>query len=115
MTTIAEARDALDTAVGASDEIVAGPACIVFSNGSDLAKLGGSNVEWGFNILCYVGLRDNRVTSTELATYVQSVMVILNALAGFRVVSVGRDTVRTLAGSDLLTADIAVTTTVLLT
>ncbi len=114
MSTIAQARDALDTAVGASDEIVAGPACIVFSNGSELQRLGGTNTEWGFNVLCYVGLRDNRVTSTELATYVQAQMVILTALAGFRIVSVGRDTVRTLAGSDLLTADIAVTTTVAL-
>jgi hypothetical protein len=113
--TIAQARDALDTAVGASDEIVAGPACIVFSNGSDLSGLGGANVEWGFNVLCYVGLRDNRVTSTELAAYVQSIMVIIQALAGFRMVSVSRDTVRSLAGSDQLTADIAVTTTVLLT
>ncbi len=92
---------------------LAGP-CIVFSNGSDLQRLGGTNTECGFNVLCYVGLRDNRVTSTELATYIQAQMVILTALAGFRIVSVGRDTIRTLAGSDLLTADIAVTTTVAL-
>ena len=113
--TYAAARSALVTAVGASDEIVAGPACIVFSNGSDLERVGGANVVWGFNILCYVGLRDNAVTSGELATYVQAKMVTLYALAGWSIVSVGRDTVRSLAGSELLTADIAVTTYVTLT
>lgn len=112
MTSVATARTALDTAVDASDEIVAGPACIIFSNGSDLQGLGGSNVEWGFNILCYVGLRDNAVTSSELATYVQAKLVILRALAGWSVLSVGRDTIRQLAGADCLTADIAVSTTV---
>ena len=114
MSTVAQARDALDTAVGASDEIVAGPACIVFSNGSDLTGLGGTNVEWGFSVLCYVGLRDNRVTSTELATYVQATMVILMALAGFKIVSVERDSVRSLAGGEQLSAAINVTTTVAL-
>jgi hypothetical protein len=115
MSTIGQAQAALVSAVGASGEIVAGPACIVFSNGSDLARLGGAGVEWGFNVLCYVGLRDNAVTSAELATYVQAKMVILQALAGWRIVSVGRDTIRSLAGSDLLAADIAVTTKVELT
>lgn len=115
MTTIAQAHAALSTAVGASGEIVAGPACIVFSNGSDLARLGGTGVEWGFNVLCYVGFRDNAVTSAELAGYVQAKMVILAALAGWRIVNVNADTVRTLAGSELLTAVIAVTTKVDLT
>ena len=114
MSTVVQARDALDTAVSASDEIVAGPACIVFSNGSDLTKLGGTNVEWGFTVLCYVGLRDNRVTSTELGTYVQAQMAILLALAGFKIVSVERDSVRSLAGSDVLSAAINVTTPVAL-
>ena len=115
MTTIAQAHAALSTAVGASPEIVAGPACIVFSGGSDLTQLGGTGVAWGFSVLCYVGARDNAVTTAELAAYVQTKLAVILALAGWRLVSVDGDTTRTLAGSELLTAVIAVTTKVDLT
>lgn len=116
MTTVAEARVALVTAVSASDDVMAPPGCMVFSSGSDLAGLGGSNVEWRYRVTCYVGWHsDSADTEDDLAATVQAKLVILRAFAGWRVLSVGPSVVRSLAGGDHLTADITVSTPVTLT
>jgi hypothetical protein len=112
MTTVADAHAALSTAVGAASEIVSPPACIVFSQGSDLRGLGGSQVEWRYNVTCYVGWQDNAGSTTELAGLVQAKLVILRALAGWAVISVTPDTIRELAGGSMLSADIAVSSKV---
>ena len=112
MSTIAQAQAALVSAVSAKAEPVAPPACIVFSRGSDLAGLGGASVEWGFNVTCYVGWRNNAQSTAALAVLVQAKLVTLRSLAGWSIVSVSPDTIRTLAGGEMLTADIAVSTPV---
>ena len=112
MTTVAEAQAALVSAVSAASEPVDPPACIVFSGGSDFRSLGGSQVEWRFNVTCYVGWRDNATASAALAALVFAKLVILRALAGWAVLSVSGDTIRTLAGGDMLAADISVSTKV---
>lgn len=112
MSSIAQAQSALATAVSSSSELIDPPACIVFSNGSDLAGLGGKKVAWRFTVTCYVGWQNNAGSTAALAALVQAKLVILWALAGFSVISVSSDTIRTLAGGEMLTADIAVSTPV---
>lgn len=113
MTTSAEAHTTLSSAVGAADDIVSGPACIVFSNGSDLTALGGNQVEWGFRVLCYVGIKsDSQDATTALAALTYAKLVILRALAGWRIQSVSPDFTVTLAGGEHLAANIIVSTRV---
>ena len=109
MTSISDARSALASAVSASPFEVDPPACYVFSSGSELESRGGSSVEWQFRVTCAVGIRgDNATASSELAALVVTKLAILWALPGWRVLSVGPDSVRTIAGGDQFTADIAV-------
>ena len=110
--TIASAHAALTSAVSAAMEPIDPPACIAFSNGSDLKGLGGASVEWRYTVTCYVGWRDNATATAALAALVQAKLVILRALAGFSILSVSPDTIRTLAGGEILSADIAVSTPV---
>jgi len=115
VSTVAQARAALVTAVGATDGPVSPPATVVVSNGSDLTILGGTNTEWGFRVVVYAGLySDNAAMEDTLAALVQSTLVILRALAGFRVVSVSPSLIRDTDGGRTLAADIAVSTTVAL-
>jgi|SoimicmetaTmtHMA_FD_contig_51_2430436_length_530_multi_1_in_0_out_0_1 hypothetical protein len=108
--TVAAAHAALTSAVSAASEPVDPPACIAFSGGSDIAGVGGKLVEWRFTVTCYVGWLDNAGSTAALAALVQAKLVILWALAGWRVLSVSPDTIRTLAGGEMLSADIAVST-----
>lgn len=110
MTTLAAARAALVTAVGASEAYVDPPGCMVFSNGSDLSTptLKGS-VLWSWRVMCYVGeFKQSAETSPALSAYVAAKLAALFALEGFSVDSVSPDTTRQLAGGDHLAADIAV-------
>lgn len=110
MTTVAQARAALVTAVGAVDAYRTPPACYVYSNGTDFTGLGGSSVEWGFRVTCAVGWKsDDAKASTALGTLVLAKLVILQASPLYRIVSVSGDQVRQIGGADHLTADIAVT------
>lgn len=116
MTTIVAAHSALSTAVGASDSIVAAPGVIVFSEGSDLASLGGSQVEWQFRVTPYVGIvSDEQDTTVALAALVLAKLAILRALAGWRIIRVGPDYSTELAGGKHLAANIIVSTPVDLT
>ncbi len=113
---VAAARQALVTAVGATDGPVSPPALVVVSGGSDLRGLGGTNVEWTFRVVCYAGLySDNAAMEDILAAQVQSTLAVLRALAGFSIVSVSPSLIRDSDGGRVLAADIAVTTSVTLT
>lgn len=113
MTTIAQARTALVSAVGAAEKYASPPGCFVFSSGTDMAGLGRTGVEWGFRVVCYVGYKgDDGQASADLAAVVAAKLATLNASNIYRIVSVGPDGVRTIAGGEHLTADIAVTTKV---
>ena len=107
MTTVAQARAALATAVSASDREIAPPAKYVFSGGSDLTPLGGGGVEWGFRVTCaveYAG--DGATASIYLADLVAATLTIIRGLAGWRIVSVGPDSTRLIAGGEQFAADI---------
>ena len=113
MTTIAQARAALVTAVGAVDAQSTATACYVYSNGSDMARVGQSGVQWGFRVTCAVGQRGSDATgSADLAALVAAKLATLNALAGWGIQSVSEDRMRTIGGGEQLTADIAVFTKV---
>jgi hypothetical protein len=113
MTTIAQARAALVTAVGAVDAEGTAAACYVFSGGTDMERLGQTGVEWEFRVTCAVGLRGTLSTgSAELAAYVAGKLATLNALAGWRIVRVSPDGGRTIGGGEQLAADIIVSTKV---
>jgi len=109
MTTVVEARTALVSAVGASDYAIDPPACYVYSNGSDLTPLGGGGIEWGFRVTCAVPYPgDDATASGALAALVAAKLTIVRALAGWRTLSVSPDQLRTIAGGEQFTADIAV-------
>ena len=113
MTTVAQARAALVTAVGAVDAYRAPPQAYVYSNGTDFTRLGQTGVEWGFRVTCAVGWKaDDAKASQALAALVAAKLAILNALPGWAMLSVSSDVVRQIGGADHLTADIAVSTKV---
>lgn len=113
MTDVAAARAALVELVGASDAPVDPPACYVFSNGTDMSRLGGTGVAWGFRVTCAVGYGgDDATASQDLAELLGAKLALLNDPSTWAIASVSSDQVRTIAGGEQLTADIAVTTKV---
>jgi len=116
MSTIAQQRAALVTAVGGTDGPISPPCTVVVSNGSDLASLGGESTEWGFRVVCYAGLySDSAAMEDILAALVIAKLAILRALAGCRIISVSPSLIRDADGAKILAADIAVSMNVTLT
>jgi hypothetical protein len=111
MTSLAQARSALVTAVSAAQSAIDPPACYVWSNGSDLTNLGGSNVQWEFRVVCEVGY-NGPDASVALDALVAAKLVILWALPGYSVTAVTPEGISTIAGGEYLTASITVTTPV---
>lgn len=116
MSTLAAARAALVTAVGASDDVVDPPGCMVFSEGTDFAgALGDGTLPWRFRILAYVAARsDSAAGDVLMNAYLATLVAALYALPYWRVESVGPTGVSQLAGGDLLAANITVSTYVTL-
>ena len=113
MSTVAQARSALSTLVGASDDAVDPPAVYVFSNGTEFQRLGGVGVEWEFRITCVVGIPGNNAqASNALAALIATTLGTLNTSTTWRILNVSREGVTEVAGSKLLAADIAVSTKV---
>ncbi len=113
MTTLGAARTALVSAVSALSDATSGTGCVVYSNGSNMQLRGDGSALWQFRVTCYVGYQaDSAQNSKDLATLVAAKLVILLSLAGWQIDSVSPDVVRSIAGGDHLSADIAVTTTV---
>lgn len=116
MTTLAAARTALVSAVGAKDDYADPPACLVFSEGCDMegSTLDGSYL-WRFRVACYVAANsDTAVGDVAMNTYLATQVAALRALAGWQLVSVGRTGTAELAGGSVLAADIIVLTKVTL-
>lgn len=116
MTTLAAARAALVTAVGASDDYVDPPGCMVFSEGSPLAPMfGDGSVPWSFRVTCYVGYKsDSAASDVELSAYVAAKTLVLLQDPVWLLSGVTPATIRSLAGGEHLTADISVSTKVTL-
>ena len=116
MSTIAQQRAALVSAVGGTDGPISPPCTVVVSNGSDLTSLGGESTEWGYRVVCYAGLySDNAAMEDKLATLILTALAALRTLAGCRIVSVTGSLIREADGARLLAADIAVSMNVTLT
>jgi hypothetical protein len=116
MTTLAAARTALLSAVGASDDYVDPPGCMVFSEGADLSQIwGDGSLIWRWRVTCYVGYKsDSAASDVELSAYVAAKALVLLSDPVWGVVSASPATIRTIAGGDHLAADIAVFTRVTL-
>lgn len=113
MTSIGDARAALVALVEASENPADPPACYVYSSGSDMTGLGGTGRSWGFRVTCAVGyVADHAGASQYLAELVDAKLALLVAPSEWGIVSVSSDQVRSIAGGEQLTADIAVTTKV---
>lgn len=118
MTTLAQARSALVTAVGASGAAVDPPATYVFSRGSDLEVLGrgGSGTtgyKWGFRVQCVVAYQgDDATASASCAALLQTTVAALLALAGWELERVSADLIIETAGGKYFGADIDVSTVV---
>ena len=113
MTSVTAARAALVALVGAVEYESDPPACYVYSQGSDMTGLGGTGKEWAFRVTCAVGIGGGTTTgSKELAALLAQKLALLNAPSEWRIISVGSDAIRVIAGGEQLTADIAVTTKV---
>ena len=109
MTTIAQARAALVTAVGAVDAYRTPPQTYVYSGGTDMERLGGSSTKWAFRVICAVGWKsDDAKASAALAALLAAKLAILQASSLYEITSVSPDVVRQIGGADHLTADIAV-------
>ena len=108
MASLAAARAALVTLVGASEESVDPPATYVYSSGTDSTRLGGSSVEWEFRVTVSGGMQSNGAASAAVATLLAAKLSALQASPLYRILRVSPDQVRTSAGGDQLTADIAV-------
>ena len=116
MTTLAAARAALVTAVGAVDDYGDTTGCMVFSEGSPLSPMyGDGSVNWNWRVACYVGFRNNSGTADiELAELVAAKVLIIQALPGWKLDGVSASGVAQISGNDSLAADIAVSTKVTL-
>ena len=113
MTTLAAARSALVTAVGASDSMADPPATYVYSQGSDMTRLGGTGVEWRFRVSCVVGYQgDDATAEGALFSLLTSKLAILNPLAGWAIDRVSPSLVTDIGGGKYYSADIDVSTVV---
>ncbi len=113
MTTLAAARSALVTAVGASDSMADPPATYVYSRGSDMARLGGTGVQWGFRVSCVVGYQgDDATAEASLFTLLASKLAVLIPLAGWAIERVSPSLVTDTGGGKYYSADVDVSTVV---
>jgi hypothetical protein len=118
MTTIVEARAALATAVGASDEFTDPPARYIYSQGSDIEILGRgasgtTGIRWVFRVSVVSSLNgDDATSSRTLAALLQTTLGVLWPLAGWSVDRVSADLVTEIAGGRYYSADIDVSTVV---
>ena len=112
MSSLAASRAALVSAVGAKDDYADPPACLVFSEGTDLsASLGDGSLLWQFRVSCYVPANsDLGGGDVAMNAYLATQLAILYALPYWQVVSVGPTGATQIAGSDVLAADITVRT-----
>ena len=109
MASLAAARTALVSLVGASEESIDPPATYVYSSGTDWTGLGGSSVEWEFRVTVSGGMASNGAASAAVATLLAAKLSALQGSSLYRILRVSPDQMRTIAGGDQLTADIAVT------
>ena len=119
MATLAEARAAIVTVLGAgsvkvSDDpgAVDPPVVYIFGNGtSDLRGLGRTSVPYGFRLMCIVALQDAPAASAALTALCIAAFTVLKG-AGYRVDSLGPESVADIAGGKYLAADILISTMV---
>ena len=118
MTTIATRRSALSAAIVAAGircsdtgpKATAPPVVHIFGGGLDPAGVARGQVRYTFRLVLQPDGGTPAVQSTNLAVMVASVVGVLRSLAGFQVGEVTADVIRTLAGSDFLSADVTATT-----
>ncbi len=117
MTSIATRRGALVTALtGASIRCsdspgdTAAPVVHIFGNGSDMRGVGRGQVRYSFRLVLQPEGGTTAVASSNLGVMVAAVVAVLRTLTGFEVGEVTPDTLRTIAGSDFLSADVTALT-----
>lgn len=113
MTTIADARAELTTALEAADLVVApalgrvaSPYAIAFGAGIDAAHILRGQVEAGLRVMLVSGRADQAASFTDLSDMILATVGAIRALAGWRLGTIGADTIRVIIGIEYLTADV---------
>lgn len=113
MTTLASARADLATALSTAGLVVspalgrvAPPCAVIFGAGIDPARIQTGQVEAGLRVMLEAGRADQEVSAVELGTMVVAAIVAIRSLAGWRLGTIGVDTIRLIGGAEILTADV---------
>ena len=121
MSTLPEARDALQTALEAAGIRVtrdpqglpaAAPAAMLYGDGVDTSHIGRGQVIAGFRILLVAGAWDGASTADVLAGLVSTCLTVLRAMDGWPVGVVGPDSAVRIGSNALLGADVQTSTVV---
>jgi hypothetical protein len=91
----------------------AAPVVHIFGNGSDLV-FRGSQLRYGFRLVLQPEGGTPAIASANLGTMVEAVVAVLRALQGWQLGDVSQDIMRSLAGSDFLSADITASTLIVI-
>ena len=114
MATIAGQRAALAAAFTAAGirvtktTSVEPPCVVIYGNGSDLTRLGGTQYAYQYRVLVTVGYRDDTQAEADLDEMVLAVLAVINGLVGCRLDSLGPQGIGTVEGSQYLACDLNV-------
>lgn len=92
----------------------AAPVVHIFGNGSDMHGIARGQVRFGFRLVLQPEGGTPALASANLGVMVEAVCAVLRALAGFEVGEVSPDVMRTLAGSEFLSADVTAFTMIVI-
>ena len=113
MTSLADARSTLATALETAGVTVsptvgrlAPPMAIIFGAGIDPAHLVRGQVEAGLRVMLVSAKADQESAIADLGDMVLLTIAAVRALAGYRLGTIGVDTIRRLPSGEYLTADV---------
>ncbi len=113
MSTIAQQRAVLAAALVAggvpttnAPGRVSPPVAVLVAAGSDLEGIGRGQVAYGFRVVLVSGAADADASAGRLDELVTDTITVLRNLNGWRITTVGAASVRDVAGSLYLSADV---------
>jgi hypothetical protein len=113
VTTLREGRTALAAALETAGVTVspalgriAPPCAVIFGNGIDPTHLLRGQAEAGYRVMLEAGRADQEVSALELGDMVLAAIAAIRSLAGWRLGTIGVDTIRVIGAAEILTADV---------